>query len=177
MKAAVRAVLFVLFIVPMLGACGFQPLYGSDGGTRNLPADLAGIQVGEIPDRLGQQIRNHLLDQLNPEGEPGAPNYRLEVKLDLHRQGLGYRRDESITRVNLRLTANYVLRDTTDKVILSGAGKSIASFDVVQKDFSTLTAVRDGEERMATDVANQIVLQLAAHFQEYGTRYSTSSGQ
>ena len=177
MRAAIRAVLLILFVAPMLGACGFQPLYGSAGGTRNLPADLARIQIGPIPDRLGQQVRNNLLDQLNPEGEPGAPDYRLDVKLDLHRQGLGYRQDESITRVNLRLTANYVLRDTADKVILSGSGKSIASFDVVQKDFSTLTAERDGEERMATDVANQIVLQLASHFQEYGTRYSASSGQ
>ncbi len=177
MSAAVRALFLVLFITPMLGACGFQPLYGSDGGTRNLPADLARIQIAPIPDRIGQQVRNTLLDQINPEGEPGAPDYRLEVKLDLHRQGVGYRRDESITRVNLRLNATYLLRDSADKVVFSGSGNSIASFDVVQKDFSTLTAERDGEERMAIDVANQIVLQLAAHFQEYGTRYSASSGK
>ena len=61
--------------------------------------------------------------------------------------------------------------------MIAGAGRSISSFDVVQKDFSTLTAERDGEERMAQDVATQIVLQLAAHFQENGTRYTASSGE
>jgi len=175
--SAARALIVILATLPLLGACGFQPLYGTDGGTRNLPADLARIQIAPISDRLGQQVRNTLLDQLNPAGEPGAPDYRLEVKLDLNRQGVGYRKDESITRVNLRLVANYVLRNSADKVVLSGAGHSIASFDVVQKDFSTLTAERDGEERMASDVANQIVMQLAAHFQKYGTKYSASSGR
>jgi LPS-assembly lipoprotein len=175
----IRAAAFALALIcaPILASCGFQPLYGSQGGTRNLPADLAQIEIGPIPDRLGQQVRNTLLDQLNPAGEPGAPNYHLDVKVDLNRQDVGYRKDESITRINLRLVASYQLKDGDDKVILAGAGRSIASFDVVQKDFSTLTAERDGEERMAEDVANQIVMQLAAHFQENGTRYAKSSGQ
>jgi LPS-assembly lipoprotein len=172
-----RAALIFGVILPILAGCGFQPLYGSHGGTRNLPADLARIEIGPIPDRLGQQVRNNLLDQINPGGEPGVPGYRLEVKLDLNRQDLGYRKDESITRVNLRLVASYQLKDDSDKVVLAGAGRSIASFDVVQKDFSTLTAERDGEERMAEDVANQIVMQLAAHFQENGTRYAKTSGE
>ena len=169
--------LALLAVVISLAGCGFQPLYGTAGGTRNLPADLARIQIAPIPDRLGQQVRNTLLDQLNPSGEPAAADYILTVKLDLNRQGLGYRKDESITRVNLRLVANYELRNAEDKIVIAGAGRSIASFDVVQKDFSTLTAERDGEERIANDVANQIVLQLAAHFQDHGTRYTASSGE
>lgn len=173
----IGAMALALILAPVLAGCGFQPLYGSQGGTRNLPADLAQIEIGAIPDRLGQQVRNNLLDQINPAGEPGAPDYHLDVKLDLNRQDLGYRKDESITRINLRLVASYQLKDSADKVILAGAGRSIASFDVVQKDFSTLTAERDGEERMAEDVANQIVMQLAAHFQEYGKRYAKSSGE
>jgi LPS-assembly lipoprotein len=177
MTRFVKRFSLLLGFTVLLAGCGFQPLYGTAGGTRNLPADLARIQIAPIPDRLGQQVRNTLLDQLNPGGEPSGADYKLTVKLDLDRQGLGYRQDESITRVNLRLVATYELRDGADKIVLAGTGRSIASFDVVQKDFSTLTAERDGEERMADDVATQIVIQLAVHFRQNGTKYSSAAGE
>ena len=62
-----------------LAACGFRPLHAPGAGAE--PEVLAGIEIAHIPDRLGQVVRNHLLDRLTPRGAPAAATYRLAVSL------------------------------------------------------------------------------------------------
>src|SRR3546814_3898108 len=70
-------------IAPLAGlaACGFQPLYGSDGrrnlGDESVAASLATVRIDPLRDRAGQQMHNFLRDRLNPEGQPVSPSYRL----------------------------------------------------------------------------------------------------
>src|SRR3546814_10930071 len=74
-------------IAPLAGlaACGFQPLYGSDGrrnlGDESVAASLATVRIDPLRDRAGQQMHNFLRDRLNPEGQPVSPSYRLQVQL------------------------------------------------------------------------------------------------
>jgi hypothetical protein len=50
----------LLLSLTLLPGCGYQPLYGA-----NTPAaqQLPLVQVNNIPDRLGQQLRNSLIDR------------------------------------------------------------------------------------------------------------------
>lgn len=137
----------------------------------NLPAELARIAISPIPDRLGQVVHNHLRDDLTPGGLPADPTHRLEVALVTNREGLGYRRDESITRVNLWLVATYrLIAVSSGKVEFEERARAVASFDVVQSDFSTLTAERDAEDRVARAVSREIALRLASHFESAASR-------
>lgn len=60
--------------------CGFEPLYGDRAGETPTRLELAAVEVGPIPERLGQQVRNALVDRLNPGAEP---HRSIALKCDL----------------------------------------------------------------------------------------------
>ena len=96
-----------------LAACGFQPVYGPDGGQNvavgaNEPAlldQMAAVRVGPIGERTGQLMRRAL--QRNLEGlRPGTPaRYDLAASVSFQAEVLGYRRDGTPTRVRYVATA------------------------------------------------------------------------
>ena len=85
--------LLVLAFVAALGACGFQPLYGSRT-YGNAPAEFAKIRIVPIKDRIGQLIgfkrlpqvayANRLLDILQrQQHELGlTPSARTRIQVD-----------------------------------------------------------------------------------------------
>lgn len=148
-----------------LSGCGFRPLYGERGVNANVVPDLASTYIEEIPGRLGQQVRNNLLDRLNPKGLPDSPRYRLKVNLAIAREGLAITASDSVTRVNLTLSANFRLADAGDSSnLFQGRTRSIASFNLVQSDFANISAERDALARAAREVAEEIRTQLAVYF-------------
>ena len=67
-----------LLLLLALSACGFKPLYGTDkSGLSDPQAELATIKVGPIPDRLGQIVRNQLVEYLSPRGHAAQKLYDL----------------------------------------------------------------------------------------------------
>jgi len=146
-------------------ACGFRPLYGQhrDGGSTF--AELEAVAIGPIPGRVGQLLRNHLLDRLTPLGQRSQARYRLEVRLSQVKEGLAIKKDEEITRSNLKLTADFVLREPASGAALySGQSRSTASFNLVRSDFANLSAEHDAERRAAREISEQIMTQLALYF-------------
>ena len=57
----------LLIATIIVAACGFQPLYGSSQGVLSgaVVENLAAVRITAIPDRVGQIVRNDLLDRLN----------------------------------------------------------------------------------------------------------------
>lgn len=150
----------------LLGACGFRPLYGERSHAPAVGAQLAAVEIAPIDDRLGQMVRNHLLDAMNPRGVSQAPLYRLEVALSPARENLAFREDEVTTRVNLRVSANYILRPArADEVLTQGSARVIASYNVTRQEYATLVADRDAQARAAREIADEIVSRLAVWFE------------
>lgn len=153
-------------LLVLLAGCGFEPLYGPSG--RQGPAvtaALAGIYVASIRDRIGQRLRNDLLDRLTPQGIPSAPVYNLEVTLREDREGLAIRKDETVTRFNLTLRARFVLIDRrTGGPIFRGATQSIAAYNVVESSFATLIAEQDAEARAAREISEEVRNQISIFF-------------
>jgi len=151
-------------MLAVLSACGFQPLYGT-AAEQNVPAQFAQIAIAPIPDRIGQQIRNFLLDRLNPAGQPSRPLYTLRVKADVSRTDLGIKRDETATRAVLNVNVSYVLIDSRNgKTLFTGYERSVNSFNIVDSDFATLSAEKDALDRAAREVSNAIRLRLGIYF-------------
>jgi len=162
MAAARLRILALASGLLVVAACGFTPLYGPQADGAPGPALGAAIDVAPIPERLGQQVRNALLDRLAPLAGDGAPAFRLEVSLAEDSQGGGYRPDKAITRRTLRLTAQVRLTDlATDKPILEESARASVSYNVVQSDFANLNAARSARERAAEMLADRIVERLA----------------
>lgn len=143
-----------------LAGCGFQPLYGEH--TRSIAsAESAQISVAPIPERVGQIIRNELLDRLNPRGEPQRPKYRLDATVQEQREGLAFQRDQTVTRFNLTVSATYSLSESgSGKVLVRGQARTIASYNVVQSEFANVVAERDAETRAAKEVGEEISLRI-----------------
>ena len=147
--------------VSLIGACGFRPLHG--GGSRSeVAAELSNVRVQAIPDRLGQQVHNQLLDRVNPLGRPADTRYVLIVGLRDNIQELAVQRSEIATRANFRLNATYSLIDAaTNERIFSDRSFVVSSYNILSADFATLVAERDAQERAAEQIAENIAARLA----------------
>jgi LPS-assembly lipoprotein len=147
-----------------LAACGFRPLYGGRaGGTA--ATDLASVQISANNDRLGQILRNDLIERLSPLGEPRSPRYSLRATLSESSAALAIQQDTTITRYDQRIDVSFVLVDlATGQIVFQGGSRAIGGYDAVRSDFATLTAEQDAARRTVREVAEDIRAQLAAFF-------------
>ena len=146
-------------------ACGFKPLHSSMGGA--VPAVLSSVDIAPIPSRLGQVVRNHLLDRLTPLGEPAVAKYRFVVSLRVDKEPLAIAREDSVTRFNVSLQANYhLVHVTSGKSVLHGEARSTASYNLVSSDYANLVAERDAKLRAAREVSDEMKTHLSVYLAE-----------
>ena len=151
-------------LVLVLEGCGFRPLYGNRGSSPGA-IELAAVAVGPISDRLGQILRNDLIEGLTPLGEPAHPRYRLSANLRQSKPSLAIQSDSSITRFDLRIEVSFELIDiASGAALFRGQAHAIGGYGSVQSDFATLTAEQDSARRTAREAAEDIRAQLAAFF-------------
>jgi LPS-assembly lipoprotein len=126
---------------------------------------LAAITVEPIEDRIGQILRNELIDRLTPQGEPQNPRYRLHVTISESRAALAIQPDTSITRYNLKLYVEFSLLDAeTGNELYRGTTVAIGSYNAVQSDFATLVAEQDSTRRAARKAGEDIHTLLSVYF-------------
>ena len=155
--------LFFCFIVFFIfTSCGYEPIYSKNANTNK---ELLSISVQNIKNRPGQILRNTLLNQLNPERERVITKYRLIVEIFESKSSLAYRKDMSATRTDLKVTANYLLKDIKNgEILLKQEAKSISSFDVVESVYATLIAEKDVREKNLKVISNDIYTNLVIFF-------------
>ena len=152
-------ILFFIFT-----SCGYEPIYSKNISSNK---ELLSISVKNIKDRSGQILRNSLLNQLNPEKERVIIKYKLTVEISESRSNLAYRRDMSATRVDLSVTANYLLTEIKGgEIILEQETKSISSFDVVESVYATLIAEKDAREKNLQVISDDIFTNLVIFFKD-----------
>ena len=145
-----------------LSGCGLKPLYGG-GGAGPVAQALRSVQVSPIQGRAGWLVRAALQDRLGaPAGDGGR--YRLEVVLDDDIIGYGIRSDDTVTRERRTLRARYRLIETEKgTVVLDATAGSDAGIDVVGSEYATVAAEQTALERLAKEVAEQIVTRVALY--------------
>jgi LPS-assembly lipoprotein len=165
-----RALLAALPLLAALGGCGFRPIYAESapGAAADTPAgDLAATRVGLIADREGQLLRRALVRRLG--SDRGAPaRYSLAVTLELRRDQVAIRQDQTETRNRITAIATYELRPLTPpdaEPVARGRVMAVDAFNVGRNQF--FAAQLSGEaalERIADLLASDIAGQLAATF-------------
>lgn len=151
-----------------LGACGFKPLYGTNGASMasgDLLEQFSAIDIADVRDRQDQQLRNRLINRLTPRGTKDKVRYQLQFKMSEDIEGYGFRQDRAVTRERLQLKAQMVLIDMeTGEPILEKDNNAWVAYDVVQSDFATVSAQRDARLRATDILADKMVADLSRYF-------------
>lgn len=156
-----RAALALLLLVALSG-CGLRPLY-SGGSEGTIAQSLAGVTVAPIAGKNGWLVQNALRDRLAIASD-GAARYRLEIELDDQIEGFGVRADDAITRERRTLRARYRLVDLQGgTTVVDATAGSDAGIDVVRSEYATIAAENTALERLANEVAEQIVARVALY--------------
>lgn len=152
--------------------CGFQPVYSRPSGAQSSAAaeQLAAVRVLGIEDRVGQQLRNALVNQLNPRGEPARNRYSLTVKLQQSSSGMASSKDGNATVERMIILATYTLTDTSqESVLTSGQTRALGSFRYLGPRYASTASERDTEASLVQELAAEIRTALIAYFTNPGT--------
>jgi LPS-assembly lipoprotein len=140
----------------LLGACGFSPMYAPAGGGQA----IGPVHVTEIEGRSGHVLKTEL-DRILAVENNGAAPATLEITLQELITPLGIRPDESATRAELRLTANYILTPPNDAEIMRGSVVTVVNYEIPTAAYGEITAQDDARERAAETMAERFRAELA----------------
>ena len=153
----------LLMVALLAGACEFRPLYGRDSTTGvSTFSELERVQIIPLSDRTGQQLHNLLRNRINPRGQPSRPRYLLEVTLRESTRELALRDDETATRADLRLVAEFAMREPgTDNIVFTGSIRSVNSYNILASQYATDVSEQDARDRGLRELAEEIRAQVA----------------
>lgn len=152
-----RKVIATLSVL-LVSACGFQPMYSSSltGGG---PA-IGNVQISTIDGKAGHVLRTELTRILDAEHAAGDPS-RLDITLTERTSLLGIRLDESATRAELDLRANYVWTSADGQHVMRGSLDQVVVYQIPNQAFGEIAAQDDARERAAETLAQRFRQELA----------------
>ena len=157
----------ILIAALLLSACGFHPVYGVNKYTAiGVEEKLAQIEIGNVPNRSGQYLRNVLIDRFYREGRPAAPYYALTFgALSEQSVNLDITETSDATRGELRVGIPVLLTDkTTGAVLLERTLQSRVGYNILAGEFATRVSRENARKNALEDLARQIEQQLSLFF-------------
>jgi LPS-assembly lipoprotein len=158
-----------------LSGCGFQPVYGTPETSYAAQDVTAAIRIAPIKDRVGQRIRNDLIRELTPAGEPYDAPYLMRLEVAVSERNEFVRTDREVDRVSVMVTAKFQVIDVTAEnpdpnvppvVIYADTAFAESSFNRFPSEFANIRARIDAENRAAKEVAvfirNQVIAAVVA---------------
>jgi LPS-assembly lipoprotein len=154
----------LLLITLLLTACGFTPMYGSLGDS-DVKTALNNIQISNIPDHQGLQLRNNLIDRFYHDGRPADPVYFLDiVPIQESKTDLDLTKNATATRSQLTVSTTMKLSDKrTGQILLERGLTSSASYDILDSRFTTRVSEDNAEQNALEDLARQIEQQIVLY--------------
>ena len=168
--------LLAVSVLAALTAGCFQPMYAEHSdGTPGLRDKLLGVELPPVdkpnasPEaRIGVEIRNALAFKLYGSATGTAPTHRLVLRFTTSRSSLIVDPNTGLpTSENLGIDAQYNLIDiASNKSVMTGTTFSRVTYDMPgsYQRFARTRAIRDGEDRAAQEIAENIQTRLASFF-------------
>lgn len=163
-RKAGRLILVAAVAAVALSACTVQPLYAPNALGTSVVASLGSVYIAPVDDRVGQEVRNQLIFDLNGgKGQPANPTYRMKLVVTSSESALGVTPIETAPAYSITVAATYEVRSVAnDKIVLRSTSRQSASYDRVNQAFANERAQIDAENRAAGLVADDIRIHLAA---------------
>lgn len=157
-----------VFFILCIAGCGFRPVYTAttDTGQNIYVRDsLAQIEISTIPDKIGVDLRNNLMDKIYQVGSPANPLYRLDVKVkDLKVVETGIARDATTIREQLKLLVSAKLINIdTGEAIFDRDFSSITNYNILASEYATIIAREDAQNRAVNQIGDDIVTRLTLY--------------
>ncbi len=164
-----RRSMLPLLAAPLVAGCGFQPVYAPAAGQADSAAasGLAEINVGLIPERTGQLLRNALQERFERSGVAVARRYDLAVAYQFSAEAIGIQQDYSSSRLRFIGLANFTFtaQDPSRTTLTSGVARSADGVNMFDNQFFAADQETEMvQRRIAEALADQIALQLAIYF-------------
>jgi len=160
LKKRSKKLLSVCFVATLAG-CGFRPLYGDNS---DVSAQLAGIDVGIIPDRTGQLLREELQRRMLG-ADAGPIQYDLSVSVTLHTDIAGIIATNSVaSRQRMSATGAWQLRNVGDqKIVAAGTANAADAENILNQQYFAADMETDAvNQRLMELLADQITAEVAA---------------
>ncbi len=153
-----------------LTACGFRPVYmpTASGKPGVAQRELAAVEVANIGDRPGQELRLALQERFGSDSGPHH-RYILTASYGIAGEAIAVQPDSSAPAVRLVGTANWTLktRDSEGRPLTSGSARALDQINLFgDQTFYSLLATEATQKRLAEALADQIALQLAVWFNQ-----------
>jgi len=155
----------LLLTSTLVTGCAFKPLYGPTSSNQELTTVLAGIEIPEVPGRVGQRIRNELIYQFTGGGHPAAAQYKLVLTVRQSVISQLVKRDGDSQGQISQLTTTFNLYSITDDKtpLLTGKSHARATFIDDESIYANVRSRRDAEDRTAKTTADDIQGRIAAY--------------
>ena len=132
---------------------------------------MAQIKVESVTDRIGQMIKNELMDTFNPYGTPKCAKYFLKIQpVNSETVQQALRDDITATREKVKYTVSYSLWDKDNGQLVSGSSWVYLSYDLLDNPYSTTMDKKKVEKDGAKIIANDISLRIGAYFHSVKTK-------
>lgn len=159
---------FLLAGLSLLGGCGFHPLLApGSAGKASTVAQLRSVYVPVMPERAGQLFREALQTRLYGSDASVAKRYELSAPIALNVEGLGIQADSSTSRFRVTGSTAWTLIDLGKQraVAATGFARLLDGYDNVDQQYiATAFESEAATARIANNLADQVVQQIAAYF-------------
>lgn len=147
----------LLLVLPIMAltACGFTPVYGTDGSINVL---MGSVLVLEPKTHNGYLLTKQLESRL---GRTTDPRFDLGLEITTTLETLNINAEGDIERYNLIGSAPYTLRDKqTGQITASGKVNSFTGYSATGTTVATQAAQQDAQKRLMIILADLIITNL-----------------
>jgi LPS-assembly lipoprotein len=156
-----------LFLTAGLSACGFESLRAPKN---QLSVSRPDIEIGNIPDREGQYLRNLLIDRLYTHGRPADAAQQLKFSpLDKNISNIGIQSDATATVAQMQIsTQMQLVEKATGAVLLQRRLKAAGSYNLLDNQLATLVSQQNVTENILRGLGDDAVMELNLYFRRAG---------
>ena len=124
------------------------------------------MDIGNIPDREGQYLRNALIDRFYRSGRPVNAAYDLDIdRITETLVDLDITKSSDATRGQLKVqTRLKLIGRASGSVVLERDVRSITSYNILGSEFATRVTEDNARTNALDDLARQIEMQLNLYF-------------
>ena len=147
--------LFLISCLALVG-CGFEPVYGPNGGQALRNAVLVQAPADKDEYEFVRAIELQL-------GQATNQAFTLAFELNVENELVVVSTAQELTRFSVVGNATYTLRDLNNAVVDTGTVQSFTSYSATGSTLSTDQSERDARRRLMVILADKVVTQIAVN--------------
>ncbi|MEO1658765.1 MAG: hypothetical protein AAFR65_13705 [Pseudomonadota bacterium] len=153
--------LILLSLALVLGACGFQPLYGEIEDEERTSDQLGAFYIESITGPKDARTEVEDAMRVRVPSANGNETHAVSIALRDTRRGVAVRISSDTQRFDYTLVATLSYRNLETDEVRRQTIRSIVSYGVVDSQYASLVGREDAVRRAAVDLTRKIEVDMA----------------